>query len=124
MTESERNMLDALRRLTEDGVSPTYEELRDALGLSSKSHVHRILHQLRGKGLVTWQPDRHRSLVVLADNPAYAAGALNALSTEALDTIIATASGIVAHRCGWAPTVQMLCRIGDRLNGRPGGPRA
>lgn len=119
MTPIQRNCLEAIRRLTAGGVSPSYDQLAGELGLTSKSSVFRLINQLEQQGLVRRDYHRARSITVVADAPAYAPAALDLLSTEALDDLIAHASGIRAHRTGAKLTDQMLRRIGDRLVGRP-----
>ena len=50
MTRQQKACLDAIRRLTRDGVPPSLEELRVELGLAAKSGVHRLLKQLEEQG--------------------------------------------------------------------------
>lgn len=48
-----------------DRPCPSYEELGQALGTSSKSVVSRIVHQMAGLGVVTFKPGRRRSITVV-----------------------------------------------------------
>lgn len=50
MTPRQKDMLDAIRDLTVDGVSPTYEQLRVHLGIASKSGVNRMIVGLEAQG--------------------------------------------------------------------------
>lgn len=58
-------------RAEHDGVSPSYGEIADWLGLKARSGVYRILHELKARGLLTFSPHRARS-VVLTEAPARA----------------------------------------------------
>ena len=53
------------RRLSESGVSPSFEEMKDALDLKSKSGVHRLISALEERGFIRRLPNRARALEVL-----------------------------------------------------------
>ena len=48
-----------------DGVAPSYEELRSALGVKSKSEVHRLLTGLEERGFVRRLKGKVRAIEVL-----------------------------------------------------------
>ncbi|HYJ29366.1 MAG TPA: transcriptional repressor LexA [Allosphingosinicella sp.] len=52
------------KRLGEDGVSPSFEEMKDALDLKSKSGVHRLISALEERGFIHRLPNRARALEV------------------------------------------------------------
>jgi repressor LexA len=52
-------------RLAESGVSPSFEEMKDALTLKSKSGVHRLISALEERGFIRRLPNRARALEVL-----------------------------------------------------------
>ncbi len=52
-------------RLAETGVSPSFEEMKDALDLKSKSGVHRLISALEERGFLRRLPNRARALEVL-----------------------------------------------------------
>jgi len=52
-------------RLQETGVSPSFDEMKDALGLRSKSGVHRLITGLEERGFLRRLPHRARALEVL-----------------------------------------------------------
>ncbi|WP_343612590.1 transcriptional repressor LexA [Novosphingobium sp.] len=52
-------------RLEEDGVSPSFEEMKEALDLKSKSGVHRLISALEERGFIRRLPNRARALEVL-----------------------------------------------------------
>jgi repressor LexA len=53
------------RRLKETGISPSFDEMKDALGLRSKSGVHRLITGLVERGFIRRLPHRARALEVL-----------------------------------------------------------
>ena len=52
-------------RLAESGVSPSFEEMKEALQLKSKSGVHRLISALEERGFIRRLPNRARALEVL-----------------------------------------------------------
>jgi len=52
-------------RLGEGGVSPSFDEMKDALGLKSKSGIHRLITGLEERGFIRRLPHRARALEVL-----------------------------------------------------------
>jgi repressor LexA len=52
-------------RLADEGVSPSFEEMKDALGLKSKSGVHRLISALEERDFIRRLPNRARALEVL-----------------------------------------------------------
>jgi repressor LexA len=52
-------------RLKESGVSPSFDEMKDALGLASKSGIHRLITGLEERGFIRRLPHRARALEIL-----------------------------------------------------------
>ena len=52
-------------RLKESGVSPSFDEMREALELKSKSGVHRLISALEERAFIRRLPNRARALEVL-----------------------------------------------------------
>jgi repressor LexA len=52
-------------RLAEDGVSPSFEEMKDALNLKSKSGIHRLISGLEERGFIRRLAHRARALDVV-----------------------------------------------------------
>jgi repressor LexA len=52
-------------KLAETGVSPSFEEMKDALDLKSKSGVHRLISALEERGFLRRLPNRARALEVV-----------------------------------------------------------
>jgi repressor LexA len=51
-------------RLGDTGVSPSFEEMKDALDLKSKSGVHRLISALEERGFIRRLPNRARALEI------------------------------------------------------------
>lgn len=93
-------------RLKESGVSPSFEEMKDALSLRSKSGVHRLINALEERHFIRRLPNRARALEVLrlpdAMNPAFdsirkaAAARATALPEPANDTVSVPLHGRIA----------------------------
>ena len=52
-------------RLDSSGISPSFEEMKEALGLKSKSGIHRLISALEERGFLRRLPNRARALEVL-----------------------------------------------------------
>ena len=52
-------------RIKESGVSPSFDEMKDALDLASKSGIHRLITALEERGFLRRLPHRARALEVL-----------------------------------------------------------
>ncbi|SNS94586.1 repressor LexA [Sphingomonas laterariae] len=66
LTRKQHELLSFIHdRLAETGVSPSFEEMKDALDLKSKSGVHRLISALEERGFIRRLPNRARALEVL-----------------------------------------------------------
>jgi repressor LexA len=63
-------------RLTESGVPPSFDEMKDALDLRSKSGIHRLITALEERGFIRRLPNRARAIEVikLPDSVAHGLG--------------------------------------------------
>ncbi len=52
-------------RLKESGVPPSFDEMKDALDLRSKSGIHRLITALEERGFIRRLPNRARALEVI-----------------------------------------------------------
>lgn len=52
-------------RLEETGISPSFDEMKEALGLKSKSGIHRLIMALEERGFIRRLPNKARALEVL-----------------------------------------------------------
>jgi len=53
------------QRLKETGIPPSFDEMKDALDLASKSGIHRLITALEERGFIRRLPNRARALEVL-----------------------------------------------------------
>ncbi|MFL6720970.1 MAG: transcriptional repressor LexA [Sphingomonas sp.] len=52
-------------RLKDSGISPSFDEMREALDLKSKSGVHRLISALEERGFIRRLPNRARALEIV-----------------------------------------------------------
>lgn len=66
LTQKQHDLLKFIdKRLKKNSVSPSYDEMKDALGLASKSGIHRLITALEERGFIRRLPHRARALEVL-----------------------------------------------------------
>lgn len=66
LTRKQHELLSFIHdRLSETGVSPSFEEMKEALDLKSKSGVHRLISALEERNFIRRLPNRARALEVL-----------------------------------------------------------
>ena len=79
-----RKQLELLRfideRLKEAGIPPSFDEMKDALDLRSKSGIHRLITALEERGFIRRLPNRARAIEVikLPDSVAHGMGGTRA----------------------------------------------
>lgn len=65
-----RRQQDALNFLIDfhdqNGIYPSFDEIKDGIGLASKSGVHRLLTALEKRGYIRRLPDRARAIEVFS----------------------------------------------------------
>jgi len=100
LTAKQRELLLFIdRRLNEAGISPSFDEMREALDLKSKSGVHRLISALEERGFIRRLPNRARALEVLKlpeTRAAAVAPARPAAPAPANDTIEIPLHGRIA----------------------------
>ena len=102
MTKKQRELLLFInQRLTATGISPSFDEMKDALSLRSKSGIHRLVSGLEERGFIRRLPHRARALEVVK------------LPEE-------SAAGVAGERSRFSPTVIR----GDFTGSLPGAPVA
>ncbi|MDB5719816.1 MAG: lexA [Alphaproteobacteria bacterium] len=73
LTRKQHELLTYIQdRLLETGVSPSFEEMKEALALKSKSGVHRLISALEERGFIRRLANRARALEVLRPTDAKA----------------------------------------------------
>lgn len=75
------------QRLEETGISPSFEEMKEALDLKSKSGVHRLISALEERGFIRRLPNRARALEVIKQ-PEDATPAPRASVTATADDVV------------------------------------
>ena len=66
LTKKQHQLLIFIKnRLDEQGISPSFEEMKSALGLQSKSGVHRLIKALEERGFIRRLPHRARALEII-----------------------------------------------------------
>ena len=84
------------QRLAESGVSPSFEEMKEALDLKSKSGVHRLIGALEERQFLRRLPNRARALEVMR-LPGDAAPQARAASAPVTDIAAARARRATAN---------------------------
>lgn len=64
LTPAQRDCLLVIQELTDQGQSPSLEEIKAELCLSNRGAAHRILLGLRERGWIEWEPKRPRTIVL------------------------------------------------------------
>ena len=66
MTETQKLVYDFIQMFLKlKGFAPSYSEIAQGLGMTSKSNIHRHVHTLREKGLLQIKPHMVRSMKVI-----------------------------------------------------------
>ena len=66
LTKKQKNLLLFInKKLRSSGVSPSYEEMKEALNLKSKSGIHRLISALEERGFIRRLPHKARALEVI-----------------------------------------------------------
>jgi len=66
LTKKQLDLLDFInRRMQKDGVPPSFEEMKDALDLRSKSGIHRLITALEERGFIRRLAHRARALEIV-----------------------------------------------------------
>ncbi len=86
LTRKQHELLTFIQsRLEESGISPSFEEMKEALDLKSKSGVHRLISALEERGFIRRLANRARALEVIREpDTASPRSAANARSTASL----------------------------------------
>jgi repressor LexA len=78
-------------RLRESGVPPSFDEMKDALDLRSKSGIHRLIKALEERGFIRRLPNRARAIEVIRlpdsmqQQPAVAVGRSRGFSPNVIE---------------------------------------
>ncbi|MDD2325545.1 MAG: transcriptional repressor LexA [Alphaproteobacteria bacterium] len=96
LTRKQKDLLYLIRdRLVAEGVPPSFDEMKTALGLRSKSGIHRLITGLEERGFVRRLPHRARALEVLRLPDDAPDQAVPTLKTKVRDTVRKVADTVV-----------------------------
>ena len=66
LTQKQKELLLFIHdRLQQEGVPPSFDEMKEALDLKSKSGIHRLITALEERGFIRRLPHRARALEVI-----------------------------------------------------------
>lgn len=66
LTKKQLDLLDFInKRMTRDGVPPSFDEMKDALNLRSKSGIHRLITALEERGFIRRLAHRARAIEIV-----------------------------------------------------------
>ena len=66
LTRKQRELLMFLEeRISQSGVTPSFEEMKDKVGLKSKSGIHRLISALEDRGFIKKLPFKARAIEIL-----------------------------------------------------------
>lgn len=66
LTQKQKDLLLLIdKRIKSDGVPPSYDEMKDQIGLASKSGIHRLITALEERGFIRRLANKARALEVL-----------------------------------------------------------
>lgn len=66
LTKKQRDLLLFIHhRIQEEGIPPSFDEMKDALDLKSKSGIHRLITALEERGFIRRLPNRARALEIV-----------------------------------------------------------
>jgi repressor LexA len=69
LTKKQKELLDYITLINKkDGISPSYEEMKNRLNLKSKSGIHRIISALEERGFIRKLANKARAIEVLNTN--------------------------------------------------------
>jgi repressor LexA len=119
LTQKQKDLLMLIhRRLQETGVPPSFDEMKEALELKSKSGIHRLITALEERGFIRRLPHRARALEIIK-MPEASAGPSSLYATGGSD---AGRGGFKDGDRGFQPSV--IEGGGPRRTSLPAGAQA
>ena len=86
MTPRQLEVLNWLREwFWKNSISPTFDEIREGNGMTSKSNAHHALVRLRERGHVSWIPHRARAIRLIDQEDPARVAARNLLENGLVD---------------------------------------
>lgn len=72
LTKKQKTLLLLIdKKIKDTGIPPSYDEMKDSLGLASKSGIHRLITALEDRGFIRRLPNKARAIEVLKSTPKY-----------------------------------------------------
>jgi repressor LexA len=110
-----RKQLELLRfiqeRLTETGVPPSFDEMKDALDLRSKSGIHRLITALEERGFIRRLPNRARAIEVIKQPDGYGAGRARGFTPSVIEGNLGRVRAPSEEESGRPVAVPVMGRI-------------
>ena len=110
-----RKQLELLRfiheRLTETGVPPSFDEMKDALDLRSKSGIHRLITALEERGFIRRLPNRARAIEVIKQPDGYGAGRARGFTPSVIEGNLGRVRAASEDESGRPVAVPVMGRI-------------
>lgn len=86
LTRKQLELLEFIqKRVSRDGVPPSFDEMKDALGLRSKSGIHRLISALEERGYIRRLPHRARALEIIRLPEALETGGRSGFEAKVID---------------------------------------
>ena len=93
LTKKQLDLLEFIhRRIQRDGVPPSFDEMKEALDLRSKSGIHRLITALEERGFLRRLPHRARALEIVR-LPDSMGGNVTPISRARADDVLPEVSG-------------------------------
>ncbi|WP_210527451.1 transcriptional repressor LexA [Rubellimicrobium arenae] len=116
LTKKQLDLLEFIdRRLQRDGVPPSFDEMKEALDLRSKSGIHRLITALEERGFIRRLPHRARALEIvrMPDALSDRGGRSTGFTPRVIagDKPAAQPRGAIAVESGGAQDIPLMGRI-------------
>ena len=118
LTKKQLDLLDFInRRLSRDGVPPSFDEMKDALDLKSKSGIHRLITALEERGFIRRLAHRARAIEIVK-LPESLGGAPSGFTPKVIEGDRSSNRPVEAYDLGPANLAE-LPLLGSIAAGRP-----
>ncbi|PHQ99664.1 MAG: repressor LexA [Marinosulfonomonas sp.] len=86
LTRKQLELLDFInKRVSRDGVPPSFDEMKDALSLRSKSGIHRLITALEERGFIRRLAHRARAIEIIKLPDALASAPMGGFTPKVID---------------------------------------
>src|SRR5262252_5491492 len=98
-------------RLKEAGVPPSFDEMKDALDLRSKSGIHRLITALEERGFIRRLPNRARAIEVIKQPEGFGAGRARGFTPNVIEGNLGRVRAAADDEGGRPVAVPVMGRI-------------